>query len=131
MGADAVRTIYVKVTGQDKIESVTTQITSLLAKRHDVDATKPDFSIQTQQDIICHTAGDHCGLSQPAGLGGRRLAAGGRDWHYEYQCWFRSLNALGEIGLRMALGRTPGRCADSIPARGHHPEPGRRIGWRF
>ncbi|HAE58026.1 MAG TPA: hypothetical protein DCG54_00560, partial [Anaerolineae bacterium] len=44
MRADAVRTIYIKVASQDKIDSVTTQITSLLAARHDIDPVKPDFT---------------------------------------------------------------------------------------
>ena len=52
MGADRVRTIYVKAESQEQIESVITQITALLAERHDVDPSQPDFTVQTQQDII-------------------------------------------------------------------------------
>jgi putative ABC transport system permease protein len=50
--ADAVRTIYLKAESQDKIPSVISQVTALLAERHDVDPAKPDFTVQTQQDII-------------------------------------------------------------------------------
>jgi len=50
--ADAVRTIYLKSESQEQIESVIAQTTALLAERHDVDPAKPDFSVQTQQDII-------------------------------------------------------------------------------
>jgi putative ABC transport system permease protein len=50
--ADAVRTIYLKAESQDKIPSIIAQTTALLSERHDVDAAKPDFTVQTQQDII-------------------------------------------------------------------------------
>jgi len=52
IGGDRVRTIYVKAETPDQIPSVITQITALLAERHDVEASKPDFTVQTQQDII-------------------------------------------------------------------------------
>jgi len=52
MGKDAVRTIYLKAESPEKIESVIAQTSSLLAERHDVDPAKPDFTVQTQQDII-------------------------------------------------------------------------------
>ncbi len=50
--ADAVRTIYLKAESQEQIPSIIAQTTALLADRHDVDAAKPDFTVQTQQDII-------------------------------------------------------------------------------
>ena len=49
---DRVRTIYVKAESQEKIDSIIDQITVLLAARHDVEPSSPDFSVQTQQDII-------------------------------------------------------------------------------
>jgi len=49
---ESVRTIYLKAESQEKIESVIAQTTALLAERHDVDPAKPDFTVQTQQDII-------------------------------------------------------------------------------
>jgi putative ABC transport system permease protein len=50
--ADAVRTVYLKAESQEQITSVIAQTTALLAERHDVDIAKPDFTVQTQQDII-------------------------------------------------------------------------------
>ncbi len=52
VGSDRIRTAYVKVEGRDELDSVMAQITSLLAERHGVDPGNPDFSVQTQQDII-------------------------------------------------------------------------------
>ena len=52
MGTDAVRTIYLKSESQAQISSIIAQTTALLAERHNVDASKPDFTVQTQQDII-------------------------------------------------------------------------------
>jgi len=49
---ESVRTIYLKAESQEQIESIIAQTTALLAKRHDVDPDKPDFTVQTQQDII-------------------------------------------------------------------------------
>ncbi|MCX6077989.1 MAG: ABC transporter permease [Chloroflexi bacterium] len=106
MGADAVRTIYVKVDNQDKIESVTTQITSLLAKRHDVDASKPDFSVQTQQDIIstqeATTAAFRDLLAWVAGVS---LLVGGIG--IMNIMLVSVTERTREIGLRMALGAHP------------------------
>jgi putative ABC transport system permease protein len=47
-----VRTIYVAASSSEAIPDTIAQITALLARRHDVDPRQPDFSIQTQQDII-------------------------------------------------------------------------------
>ena len=50
--ADRVRTIYIRATSQETLSSVISQITTLLARIHDVDPAQPDFTVQTQQDII-------------------------------------------------------------------------------
>lgn len=47
-----VRSIYVKVENPETMESVIGQTKSLLAERHGVEVSAPDFTIQTQQDII-------------------------------------------------------------------------------
>ena len=52
LAADRVRTIYIKAESQEAMASVTNQIKALLVERHDVDPAKPDFVLQTQQDII-------------------------------------------------------------------------------
>jgi putative ABC transport system permease protein len=52
LGDDRVRTIYIKAESQEAMTSVTNQIKALLVERHDVDPAKPDFVLQTQQDII-------------------------------------------------------------------------------
>ncbi|MFZ1465246.1 MAG: ABC transporter permease [Anaerolineae bacterium] len=52
LAADRVRTIYIKAESQEAMTSVTNQIKALLVERHDVDPAKPDFVLQTQQDII-------------------------------------------------------------------------------
>jgi putative ABC transport system permease protein len=49
---DRVRIIYVELDEAADIEEVTLQIEILLAKRHEVTLEEPDFTIQTQQDII-------------------------------------------------------------------------------
>lgn len=49
---DRVGMIYVQAESQEAIPTVITQITYLLAKRHGVTVDEPDFSVQTQQDII-------------------------------------------------------------------------------
>jgi putative ABC transport system permease protein len=49
---DRVRTIFVSVDKNASMDTVSQQITQLLAKRHNVTVDSPDFTIQTQQDII-------------------------------------------------------------------------------
>lgn len=106
MNTDAVRTVYVKVEDQEKIESVITQITSLLAERHDVEASKPDFNVQTQQDIIstqeATTAAFRDLLAWVAGVS---LLVGGIG--IMNIMLVSVTERTREIGLRMAIGAHP------------------------
>jgi putative ABC transport system permease protein len=101
--ADAVRTIYVKAESQEKINSVTAQITSLLAERHDADATKPDFTIQTQQDIIATQEATTAAFRDLlAWVAGVSLVVGGIG--IMNIMLVSVTERTREIGLRMALG---------------------------
>ncbi len=51
-GGDSVRLIYVSAEDREKMNSATSQVTNLLAQRHDVDPMMPDFQLMTQDSII-------------------------------------------------------------------------------
>ena len=106
ISSDRVRTIYVKAESQDQIDSVITQITVLLAERHDVDASAPDFSVQTQQDIIATqeatTAAFRDLLAWVAGIS---LLVGGIG--IMNIMLVSVTERTREIGLRQALGARP------------------------
>jgi len=104
--AESVRTIYLKAESQEKIPSVISQVTALLAERHDVDAAKPDFSVQTQQDIIstqeATTAAFRDLLAWVAGIS---LIVGGIG--IMNIMLVSVTERTREIGLRQALGARP------------------------
>jgi len=106
MGGDRVRTIYVAVESPEKIDSVITQINVLLSARHDVDAAQPDYSVQTQQDIIATqeatTAAFRDLLSWVAGIS---LIVGGIG--IMNIMLVSVTERTREIGLRQALGARP------------------------
>ncbi len=106
MRGDAVRTIYIKVENQEKITSVMTQVTALLASRHDVDASQPDFTIQTQQDIIAtQEAATAAFRDLLAWVAGISLVVGGIG--IMNIMLVSVTERTREIGLRMALGARP------------------------
>jgi putative ABC transport system permease protein len=51
-GNDEVRLIYVSAESKEVMDSVMSQVTNLLAKRHDVDPTSAGFTLTTQDSII-------------------------------------------------------------------------------
>jgi len=106
MGGDRVRTIYVKAESPEKISSIITQITALLSERHDVDAAEPDFTVQTQQDIIATqeatTAAFRDLLAWVAGIS---LLVGGIG--IMNIMLVSVTERTREIGLRQALGARP------------------------
>lgn len=107
VGADRIRTAYVKVAQMEDLDKVITRITVLLAERHGVDPARPDFSVQTQQDIIstqeATTAAFRNLLAWVAGVS---LVVGGIG--IMNIMLVSVTERTREIGLRQALGARPG-----------------------
>jgi len=106
LAGDRIRTIYVKAASQDKIASAISQITSILAQRHDVEVAKPDFTVQTQQDIIAtQEATTEAFRNLLAWVAGISLVVGGIG--IMNIMLVSVTERTHEIGLRMALGARP------------------------
>ena len=106
IGADRVRTIYVKAESPENIPSVINQITAVLAERHDVEGSNPDFSVQTQQDIIATQEATTSAFRDLLGwVAGVSLVVGGIG--IMNIMLVSVTERTREIGLRQALGARP------------------------
>jgi putative ABC transport system permease protein len=104
---DRVRTIYLKAASQAEVADVIAQTTSLLVRRHDVAPSSPDFSVQTQQDIIAtQEATTEAFRSLLAWVAGVSLLVGGIG--IMNIMLVSVTERTREVGLRAAVGASPG-----------------------
>ena len=107
MGQDRIRTAYVKVAQAEDLDRVISRITSVLAEKHGVDPARPDFSVQTQQDIInTQEATTATFRNLLAWVAGVSLIVGGIG--IMNIMLVSVTERTREIGLRQALGARPG-----------------------
>ncbi len=106
IGGDRVRTIYVKAESPERIPSVISQISAILIERHEIDAANPDFTVQTQQDIIATREATTAAFrSLLAWVAGVSLIVGGIG--IMNIMLVSVTERTREIGLRQALGARP------------------------
>jgi putative ABC transport system permease protein len=104
---DQVRTIYVSVEANAKMADVIQQVTILLAKRHEVSTDALDFTITTQEDIIATQSSTTASFrTLLAWVAGVSLIVGGIG--IMNIMLVSVTERTREIGLRQAVGATPG-----------------------
>jgi len=103
---DSFRMIYVKVDPEVDLDSIITQISLLLVKRHDVTLDTADFTITTQQDIISTQESTTAAFrSLLAWVAGVSLIVGGIG--IMNIMLVSVTERTREIGIRQSVGATP------------------------
>jgi len=104
---DKIRTLFVSVDANANMTDVVAQITTVLLKRHNVTADSPDFTITTQNDIISTRESTTSSFrSLLAWVAGISLVVGGIG--IMNIMLVSVTERTREIGLRQAVGATPG-----------------------
>ena len=105
-GGDSVRLIYVSAENREMMSSATSQVTNLLAQRHDVDPMMPDFQLMTQDSIIdAQASTTEAFRSLLAWVAAISLVVGGIG--IMNIMLVSVTERTREIGLRQALGARP------------------------
>ncbi len=106
LASDRLRTIYIEAEGKETMDNTILQINNLMAKQHDVTLEKPDFVVQTQQDIIStQEATTEAFRSLLAWVAGVSLLVGGIG--IMNIMLVSVTERTREIGVRQSLGATP------------------------
>lgn len=106
LASDKVKTIYAQAESKDTLDNTILQIEALLARRHNVSADQPDFTVQTQQDIIStQEATTEAFRALLAWVAGVSLLVGGIG--IMNIMLVSVTERTQEIGTRQAIGATP------------------------
>ncbi len=107
MQGNMVNTIYVQAPSAAAMEDTILQVKLLLARRHGVTLDEPDFTIQTQQDIITAQGSTTAAFRELLGwVAGVSLVVGGIG--IMNIMLVSVTERTREIGIRQAVGATPG-----------------------